>query len=82
MMGMVDAAIDFKQAVNHRLGKNLLGCYYGACAIIIDPELLMTQSPRAIRNGLAEAVKHGLCHSTELLTSILSCENVKDVEWL
>lgn len=82
MMGMVDAAIDFKQAVNHRLGKNLLGCYYGACSIIIDPELLVTQSDRAIRNGLAEAVKHGLCHSLPLLQEILGCKNLKDVDWL
>lgn len=82
MMGMVDAAIDFKQAVNHRLGKNLLGCYYGACSIIIDPEMLVTQSPRAIRNGLAEAIKHGLCHSVPLLELIMGCEDVKDVDWL
>jgi 3-dehydroquinate synthase len=82
MMGMVDAAIDFKQAVNHQLGKNLLGCYYGAAAIIIDPEMLVTTSERAIRNGLAEAVKHGLCHSLPLLQEILGCTDLKDVKWL
>jgi 3-dehydroquinate synthase len=65
-MGMLDASIDFKQAVNHRLGKNLLGCYYPANAIIMDPETLSTLSERHIRNGIAEALKHGLAQSEAL----------------
>eukprot|EP00471_Norrisiella_sphaerica_P005814 CAMPEP_0184481568 /NCGR_PEP_ID=MMETSP0113_2-20130426/3121_1 /TAXON_ID=91329 /ORGANISM="Norrisiella sphaerica, Strain BC52" /LENGTH=400 /DNA_ID=CAMNT_0026860765 /DNA_START=339 /DNA_END=1541 /DNA_ORIENTATION=+ len=82
-MGMVDAAIDFKQAVNHCCGKNLLGAYYPACRILIDPTLLATQSVRAIRNGIAEAIKHGLCHSPDLLEFILSGWNkLKDPEYL
>eukprot|EP00980_Cylindrotheca_fusiformis_P008747 scaffold1869_cov122-Cylindrotheca_fusiformis.AAC.9 len=56
MMGMTDAAIDFKQAVNHQLGKNLLGSYYPATNIIIDPEVLETLSKRHILNGIAEGM--------------------------
>jgi len=82
-MGMVDAAIDFKQAVNHCCGKNLLGAYYPACRILIDPTLLATQSLRAIRNGIAEAIKHGLCHSPDLLEFIVSgWNNLKDPVYL
>ena len=54
MMGMTDAAIDFKQAVNHQLGKNLLGSYYPAANIVIDPEVLQTLEKRHILNGIAE----------------------------
>jgi diketogulonate reductase-like aldo/keto reductase len=54
MMGMTDAAIDFKQAVNHQLGKNLLGSYYPATNIVIDPEVLQTLEKRHILNGIAE----------------------------
>ena len=60
LMGQVDAAIDFKQAVNHSCGKNLLGCYYPAERIILDPACLRSQSDRHLRNGLAEALKHGM----------------------
>jgi 3-dehydroquinate synthase len=70
-MGMLDAALDFKQAINHDLGKNLLGCYYPAEKIVIDPESCLTLSARHIRNGLAEALKHGLCQSRELMERIV-----------
>uniref|UniRef100_A0A7S2YJ01 3-dehydroquinate synthase domain-containing protein n=1 Tax=Entomoneis paludosa TaxID=265537 RepID=A0A7S2YJ01_9STRA len=66
MMGMTDAAIDFKQAVNHQLGKNLLGSYYPATNIIIDPEVLQTLSKRHILNGISEAMKHALCQSRKM----------------
>jgi 3-dehydroquinate synthase len=70
-MGMLDAAMDFKQAINHDLGKNLLGCYYPAEVIVIDPACCQTLSARHIRNGIAEALKHGLCQSTDLVSRIV-----------
>jgi diketogulonate reductase-like aldo/keto reductase/3-dehydroquinate synthetase len=71
MMGMTDAAIDFKQAVNHHLGKNLLGSYYPAENIIIDPEVLQTLSKRHILNGISEALKHALAQSREMTEAIV-----------
>jgi 3-dehydroquinate synthase len=71
MMGMTDAAIDFKQAVNHQLGKNLLGSYYPATNIIIDPEVLETLSKRHILNGISEALKHALAQSREMTEAIV-----------
>jgi len=70
-MGMFDAAIDFKQAVNHPLGKNLLGSYYPATNIIMDPEVLETLSKRHILNGVSEALKHALCQSMHLTRAIV-----------
>lgn len=72
MMGMTDAAIDFKQAVNHQLGKNLLGSYYPAANIVIDPEVLETLSERHILNGIAEALKHALCQSRSMTEAIVN----------
>eukprot|EP00992_Anisonema_acinus_P012247 TRINITY_DN7999_c0_g1_i1.p1 TRINITY_DN7999_c0_g1~~TRINITY_DN7999_c0_g1_i1.p1 ORF type:complete len:723 (-),score=157.74 TRINITY_DN7999_c0_g1_i1:170-2338(-) len=71
MMGMVDAAIDFKQAINHDLGKNLLGAYHPADKIIIDSEVLATLSHRHILNGIAESLKHGLAQSSSLCDTIV-----------
>ena len=65
-MGMFDAAIDFKQAINHCVGKNLIGCYYPAATVIIDPETVKSLPVRHILNGIGEALKHGLCQSEEL----------------
>ena len=80
MMGMVDAAIDFKQAVNHCCGKNLLGCYYPATKIVLDPACLSTLSTRHVRNGIAESLKHGMVHSTELLDFILREKAVTNLD--
>ncbi|KAJ1638307.1 3-dehydroquinate synthase-domain-containing protein [Pavlovales sp. CCMP2436] len=70
-MSALDAALDFKQAINHSLGKNLLGCYYPATTIAIDPDALSTLSERHSLNGVAEALKHGLTQSLELTEMIV-----------
>jgi len=70
MMGMTDAAIDFKQAVNHSLGKNLIGAYYPADTIVIDPACLKSLSKRHILNGIAEALKHALAQSKHCVETI------------
>lgn len=69
-MGMLDAALDFKQAFNHGCGKNLLGCYYPAASIVIDPEVCATLSTRHVRNGIAEALKHGFTQSAAMVSKI------------
>lgn len=70
-MGMLDAALDFKQAVNHSRGKNLLGCYYPASKVVIDPECVASLSTRHIQNGIAEAIKHAFCQSPEMVDRIV-----------
>lgn len=67
MMAQVDAAIDFKQAINATKGKNLLGSYYDAQTIAIDPDVLESLDVRHIRNGIAESIKHALTQDRELL---------------
>lgn len=72
LLSQVDAAIDFKQAINYDHGKNLIGSYYPASKIIIDPLVLQTLDIRLIRDGLAESIKHAICQNGEFLTFILS----------
>jgi len=55
--GMADAAIGGKTAVNHRLGKNLLGAFHAPAAILVDPAALTTLPERDYRAGLVEAYK-------------------------
>jgi 3-dehydroquinate synthase len=76
------------QAINHPLGKNLLGCYYPAEKIVIDPAVCQSLSARHVRNGLAEALKHGLCQSEDLVSRIvdpvreLGVEVLRDPEYI
>ena len=58
LLAMVDASVGGKTGVNHDAGKNLIGSFYPASSVLIDPETLATLPPRELRGGLAECVKH------------------------
>lgn len=60
LLAQVDAAIDFKQALNTNHGKNLVGSYYPASVVLVDPFFLRTLEDRHLYNGLAESIKHAL----------------------
>lgn len=65
LLGIVDAAIGGKTAVNHPKGKNMIGAFYPANETWIDPEVLATLPRTEMQNGLVEMVKHALIHSYE-----------------
>ncbi len=65
LLGMVDGALGGKTAVNLALprgglGKNLAGAFWPPSAVISDVRVLSTLSPRQIRAGLAECLKHAM----------------------
>lgn len=83
LMAQLDASIDLKQAINHRLGKNLIGCFYSPCAIIVDPQLLNTLPLKHLRSGLAEAVKHSLTQSPAFFTFLVNqAKQIRDPAFL
>jgi len=83
LLAQVDAAVDFKQAINFEHGKNLIGSYYPASKIIVDPLVLRTLDIRLIRDGLAESVKHAICQDTKFLSYICSnSEHLTDPDFL
>ncbi|HEX9069434.1 MAG TPA: 3-dehydroquinate synthase [Ktedonobacterales bacterium] len=57
LLAMVDAAIGGKVAVNLPAGKNLLGAFYPAELVVIDPNMLLTLDERLIAEGMAEVIK-------------------------
>jgi 3-dehydroquinate synthase len=81
LLGMVDAAIGGKTGINTRFGKNLLGTFYPADWIFIDPSVLSTLPPSELTNGAAEVIKYALIYSPQLL-QILRNWNPKDSTYL
>lgn len=60
LLAMVDASIGGKTAVDHRLGKNLIGAFNQPRAVIADLDTLATLPPAELRSGMAEVVKSAI----------------------
>lgn len=60
LLAMIDASVGGKVGVDTPAGKNLVGAFHHPTLVITDPRLLSTLPPQELRQGLAEAIKHGV----------------------
>lgn len=70
LLAMTDSSIGGKVAVNHPLGKNMIGFFHQPIAILIDPAFLRTLPKREIYGGMAEVLKYALIIDKEFLDYI------------
>jgi len=59
-LAMIDASVGGKTGVDLAKGKNLVGAFKQPSLVLIDPSVLSTLSADELRNGAAEAIKHGV----------------------
>lgn len=60
LLSQIDSSVGGKTAVNHPLGKNMIGAFYQPISVIIDLDSLKTLPARQFSSGLAEIIKYGI----------------------
>ena len=67
LLAQVDSSVGGKTAINHPLGKNMIGAFYQPLKVVCDLDTLKTLPDRELCAGLAEVIKYGPIADMEFL---------------
>ncbi len=59
LLAQVDSSVGGKTAINHALGKNMIGAFYQPQRVVCDLDVLRSLPQRELSAGLAEVIKYG-----------------------
>lgn len=65
LLSQVDSSVGGKTAVNHPLGKNMIGAFYQPKSVLIDTDCLATLPEREFAAGMAEVIKYGVIYDQD-----------------
>lgn len=66
LIGLIDASVSIKVAVNHGKHKNRLGAYHASKQVFLDFSFLRTLPEDQVRNGMAELIKIAVVGNAEI----------------
>lgn len=77
VLSQVDSSVGGKTAVNHPLGKNMIGAFHQPQCVIADISTLGTLPRRELSAGIAEVIKYGILGDKEFFAWLE--ENIDDL---
>ncbi|KIL44199.1 3-dehydroquinate synthase [Jeotgalibacillus soli] len=76
-----DSAVGGKVAINHPLGKNMVGSFHQPSAVLYDLSFLRTLPIKEVRSGFAEVIKHALIADPAFLEELMkNLSTLEDIE--
>ncbi|MGU3294857.1 sedoheptulose 7-phosphate cyclase [Williamsia sp. M5A3_1d] len=66
LIGLIDASVSIKVAVNYGKHKNRLGAYHASQKVLLDFSFLATLPEDQVRNGMAELIKISVVGNSEI----------------
>ena len=70
LLAQVDSSVGGKTAINHPLGKNMIGAFYQPARVLCDLDTLATLPRRELSAGVAEVIKYGPIFDLDFLAWI------------
>lgn len=80
VLSQVDSSVGGKTAVNHELGKNMIGAFYQPQAVVIDINCLQSLPANEFSAGMAEVIKYGIIYDNSFFTWLE--DNVSKIKML
>ena len=70
LLSQVDSSVGGKTAINHPMGKNMIGAFYQPQAVFIGLDTLQTLPEREFAAGMAEVIKYALLGDVAFLSEL------------
>lgn len=80
LLAMVDSSVGGKTAINHPMGKNMIGAFYQPKIVIADLDFLKTLPDREIAAGMAEVIKYGVILDGEFFSYLEQAQGVDKLD--
>jgi 3-dehydroquinate synthase len=72
LLAMVDSSVGGKTAVDHKMGKNLVGAFHQPSLVLVDPTFLETLPRREFIAGYAELFKYAFIGGSDMVSFVAS----------